>query len=125
MSTLPDVDAVAICTPPPARYAIAKAALAAGKHVMLEKPPTATLSELADLTLDAEMRGLVLFTTWHSQYNRAVAIARKHSGDRARRRPRHRVEGRRPPLASRPGMDLAARRLWRVRSRASMRLSIA
>ncbi|MBL8905840.1 MAG: Gfo/Idh/MocA family oxidoreductase [Rhizobiales bacterium] len=75
---LPDVDAVAICTPPPARYRIAKEALAAGKHVMLEKPPTATLSELADLTLDAETRGLVLFTTWHSQYNRAVAIARKH-----------------------------------------------
>ena len=75
---LPNVDAVAICTPPPARYAIAKEALAAGKHVMLEKPPTATLSELADLTLDAEKRGLVLFTTWHSQYNRAVAIARKH-----------------------------------------------
>jgi D-galactose 1-dehydrogenase len=75
---LPDVDAVAICTPPPARYLIAKQALAAGKHVMLEKPPTATLSELADLTLDAESRGLVLFTTWHSQYNRAVAIARKH-----------------------------------------------
>jgi len=76
--TLADVDAVAICTPPPARYQIAKEALAAGKHVMLEKPPTATLSELSDLTLDAEMRGLVLFTTWHSQYNRAVAIARKH-----------------------------------------------
>jgi D-galactose 1-dehydrogenase len=75
---LPDVDAVAICTPPPARYLIAKEAIAAGKHVMLEKPPTATLSELADLTLNAETRGLVLFTTWHSQYNRAVAIARKH-----------------------------------------------
>ncbi|MBL8893672.1 MAG: Gfo/Idh/MocA family oxidoreductase [Rhizobiales bacterium] len=75
---LPDLDAVAICTPPPARYQIGKEALAAGKHVMLEKPPTATLSELADLTLDAETRGLVLFTTWHSQYNRAVAITRKH-----------------------------------------------
>jgi len=73
-----DLDAVAICTPPPARYAIAKQALAAGKHVMLEKPPTPTLGELADLSMDAESRGLVLFTTWHSQYNRAVAIARKH-----------------------------------------------
>ncbi len=72
------LDAVAICTPPPARYAIAKEALAAGKHVMLEKPPTPTLGELADLAADAESRGLVLFTTWHSQYNRAVAIARKH-----------------------------------------------
>jgi D-galactose 1-dehydrogenase len=72
------LDAVAICTPPPARYAIAKEALAAGKHVMLEKPPTPTLGELADLAMDAESRGLVLFTTWHSQYNRAVAIARKH-----------------------------------------------
>jgi len=72
----PDLDAVAICTPPQARHAIARAALLAGKHVMLEKPPTATLSELADLTALAAARGLVLMTTWHSQYNAAVDRAR-------------------------------------------------
>jgi D-galactose 1-dehydrogenase len=73
----PDLHAVAICTPPQARYAIARDALLAGRHVMLEKPPTATLSELADLERLAAERALVLFTTWHSQYNRGVDEARQ------------------------------------------------
>ena len=69
-------DAVVICTPPQVRYTIARAALAAGKHVMLEKPPTATLAELSALAAEAARRGLVLMTTWHSQYNEAVDAAR-------------------------------------------------
>jgi D-galactose 1-dehydrogenase len=72
----PDLHAVAICTPPQVRYDIAVAALRAGKHVMLEKPPTATLAELAALEAEAARRGLVLMTTWHSQYNAAVDAAR-------------------------------------------------
>jgi D-galactose 1-dehydrogenase len=74
---LPDLDAVAICTPPQPRHAIARAALEAGKHVLLEKPPAATLSELADLERLAAKAGRTLFTTWHSQYNRAVDEARR------------------------------------------------
>jgi D-galactose 1-dehydrogenase len=74
---VPDLDAVAICTPPQVRHAIAREALAAGKHVMLEKPPAATLSELADLKAAAETAGRVIFTTWHSQYNAAVARTRE------------------------------------------------
>jgi D-galactose 1-dehydrogenase len=77
MLRLDDLDAVAICTPPQPRYAIARAALAAGKHVLLEKPPTATLSELADLEQLAAAAGRTLFTTWHSQYNPAVEEARR------------------------------------------------
>ena len=77
LAQTPDLDAVAICTPPQARYAIAMAALEAGKHVMLEKPPAATLSELAALEAEAARRGLVLMTTWHSQYNAAVDQARE------------------------------------------------
>jgi D-galactose 1-dehydrogenase len=72
---LPEVDAVAICTPPQVRHAIARAALAAGKHVLLEKPPAATLTELADLERLAQQASRVLFTTWHSQYNAAVERA--------------------------------------------------
>ncbi len=72
---LADVDAVAICTPPQVRHAIARAALAAGKHVLLEKPPAATLTELADMEAMAARAGRVLFTTWHSQYNDAVEQA--------------------------------------------------
>src|SRR6266700_3644329 len=41
----PPIDAVALCTPPQVRRDQAAAALAAGKHVMLEKPPGASLSD--------------------------------------------------------------------------------
>ena len=47
--TGPPIDAVALCTPPQVRRAQAAAALAAGKHVMLEKPPGATVAELDPL----------------------------------------------------------------------------
>ena len=38
-----DIDCVSLCTPPMARYADARIGLEAGCHVMLEKPPGATL----------------------------------------------------------------------------------
>jgi D-galactose 1-dehydrogenase len=77
MLRLPDLDAVAVCTPPQPRHEIARAALEAGKHVLLEKPPAATVSELVDLERRAAASGRTLFTTWHSQYNRAVDEARQ------------------------------------------------
>jgi D-galactose 1-dehydrogenase len=77
LANTPELDAVAICTPPQVRHAIARDALLAGKHVMLEKPPAATLSELADLQRLARDQGKVLFTTWHSQYNRGVDQAKR------------------------------------------------
>ncbi|SEP78934.1 D-galactose 1-dehydrogenase [Faunimonas pinastri] len=79
---VPDIDAIAICTPPQVRHAIAREILAAGKHVLLEKPPAATLSELTDLADYARERGLVLFTTWHSQYNEGVEKAREYLAPR-------------------------------------------
>ena len=77
LSTLPGLDTVAICTPPAMRCGIAMDAVAAGKHVLLEKPPAAGLAELAILRLAAEHAGCVLFTAWHSQHNAAVAKARE------------------------------------------------
>ena len=77
------LDAVAICTPPLARHAIARDAMAAGLHVMLEKPPAATTSELVDLEALAARDGRVLFATWHSQYNEAVEGARARLAKRA------------------------------------------
>src|SRR5919107_3418526 len=74
---LPDLDAVAICTPPQVRHVIAREALLAGKSVLLEKPPAATLSELEDLRHLADKVGKTVFTTWHSQYNKAVEEAKK------------------------------------------------
>lgn len=74
---LPELDAVAICTPPQVRHQIAREALLAGKSVLLEKPPAATLSELEDLRVLGEKVGKTVFTTWHSQYNKAVDEAKK------------------------------------------------
>ena len=70
-----DLSAVAITTPPGPRYAIARDCIETGKHVLLEKPPTATLAEVEDLRERAADRGLTLFATWHAQHNAAVARA--------------------------------------------------
>ena len=76
LAALPDLDAVALCTPPHVRHALAAEALAAGKHVLLEKPPGATLSEIEPLIAAADAQGLTLFATWHSRFAPGVAPAR-------------------------------------------------
>jgi D-galactose 1-dehydrogenase len=70
------IDAVALCTPPQGRHAQAAAAVAAGKHVLLEKPPGATLAELTALVEAARPTGRTLFATWHSRFAAAVEPAR-------------------------------------------------
>jgi D-galactose 1-dehydrogenase len=76
------IDAVAICTPPQARHAMAAAALKAGKHVLLEKPPGATISELTPLIAEARQTGRTLFAAWHSRFAPAVEPARVFLADR-------------------------------------------
>ena len=73
----PAIDAVALCTPPQVRRVQALKALAAGKHVMLEKPPGATVSELDPLIALAAKNGRTLFATWHSRFAPAVEPARE------------------------------------------------
>ena len=75
-AALPHIDAVANCTPPGPRRAYAAQALAAGKHVLLEKPPTATISELRDLERHARASGRTLMTAWHAQHNESLDRAR-------------------------------------------------
>lgn len=67
------LDAVALCTPPRVRRAIAAQAIAAGLAVLLEKPPAATLGELQGLIAQARANGTCLFAAWHSQYAPAIA----------------------------------------------------
>jgi predicted dehydrogenase len=69
------LEAVAICTPPAARYNIARECIAAGLHVLLEKPPAVTLGEIEDLACLAEAQGISLFATWHARFNPGVAAA--------------------------------------------------
>ena len=73
----PAIDAVALCTPPQVRRAQAAAALEAGKHVMLEKPPGASVGELDPLIAQAARAGRTLFATWHSRFAPAVEPARR------------------------------------------------
>jgi D-galactose 1-dehydrogenase len=72
----PDVPVISLCLPPVPRFDYAKAALLAGRHVMLEKPPGATLAEVHALQVLAAERGLTLYATWHSRFAHAVAPAK-------------------------------------------------
>jgi D-galactose 1-dehydrogenase len=70
------IDASAHCNTPDARFATALAAIGAGHHVLLEKPPTAALGQVAALEQAAAKRGTSLMTAWHSQANDAVRQTR-------------------------------------------------
>jgi D-galactose 1-dehydrogenase len=72
----PDVDAVSICTPPQVRYGIAHDALQNGLHVMLEKPPGATLNEVEALREVADAARSSLYASWHSRAAAGVEPAR-------------------------------------------------
>lgn len=76
LNARPDIRVVSLCMPPVPRFAYAEAALKAGRHVMLEKPPGATLAEVHTLKAMAADRGLTLYTTWHSRMALAVAPAK-------------------------------------------------
>ncbi|TPN86359.1 Gfo/Idh/MocA family oxidoreductase [Mesorhizobium sp. CU2] len=72
----PGLDAVSLCMPPQFRYDAARTALEAKKHVFLEKPPGATVSEVEHLKALADKNGVSLFASWHSRYAPAVEAAR-------------------------------------------------
>lgn len=59
-ATDPEVDLVVIATPNESHAALAEAALAAGKHVVVDKPFTVTLAEARRLAAAAERAGRVL-----------------------------------------------------------------
>ena len=54
------LDAVVVATPVPTHAKLARRALQAGKHVLVEKPPAMTGAEIDELVALAEERGLVL-----------------------------------------------------------------
>ncbi|MBW4021735.1 MAG: Gfo/Idh/MocA family oxidoreductase [Proteobacteria bacterium] len=74
---MPDVKTVAICTPPAGRFETVRTALHAGRDVLIEKPPSATLGEITELAALATAERRVFFTTWHSRFNPAVEEARR------------------------------------------------
>ena len=75
LRSVEDLEAVAITTPPNVRYEIARECIAAGLHVLMEKPPTVTLTETDELACLAEAAGVTLYATWHSRHNPSVPAA--------------------------------------------------
>lgn len=77
-----DISVVSLCMPPVPRFEYARMALEAGRHVMLEKPPGATLSEVYALASMAKGKGLSLYATWHSREAAQVANTKKYLADK-------------------------------------------
>jgi D-galactose 1-dehydrogenase len=76
LQAVPDVAAIALCTTPQVRYELACYALEQGRHVLLEKPPGVTVSEVVALVDLAKAKGVTLFASWHSRHAPAVEPAR-------------------------------------------------
>lgn len=73
----PQIRAVALCTPPAVRAALAQRALRRGCHVLLEKPPCLLPQELDALHELALREGVSLFAAWHSRFAAGVETARE------------------------------------------------
>src|SRR5215207_3286995 len=65
-----ECEAVLVLTPPAPHHAVAKLALAAGKHVLVEKPLATGLEDGFDLIRAAERAGRVLMVSQNYRYNR-------------------------------------------------------
>ena len=66
------LDAVVVATPVPTHYELAKRALEAGKHVLVEKPPAMRGAEMDELCALAEARDLTLMPGHLLLYHPAV-----------------------------------------------------
>jgi len=66
------IDLITVCTPNPTHHAVARQCLQAGRHVVVDKPLTATSADAKDLVLLARQRGRHLFAfqnrRWDGDY---------------------------------------------------------
>lgn len=67
-----DIDCVVIATPVQTHYTLARQALLSGKHVMVEKPLTASVAEAEELVELASQANLVLMVGHTFEYSPAV-----------------------------------------------------
>ncbi|MGR3579838.1 MAG: Gfo/Idh/MocA family protein, partial [Sagittula sp.] len=82
----PEIRVVSLCLPPVPRFDYAEKAILAGRHVMLEKPPGATLSECHALEALARKHRVSLYATWHSRQADKVAAAKDWLRDKRLRK---------------------------------------
>ncbi len=73
-----DIDAVVIATPVSTHFPLAMEALKNGKHVLLEKPFTATVAESEQLIEEAEKRNLQIMVDHTFIYTGAVQTIKKY-----------------------------------------------
>ncbi len=73
----PTIDVVHLCTPNAQHFAMAKAALEAGKHVVCEKPLTSTVEEAQELAALAAQKGLRNCTCHNLRYYPMVQQLRR------------------------------------------------
>src|SRR4029079_15291112 len=64
----PSIDVIHVCTPNASHFAIASAAVEAGKHVMCEKPLAMTSAEAASLSAAAAARGVRHATCYNLRF---------------------------------------------------------
>jgi predicted dehydrogenase len=78
-----NLDAVAVATPVPSHFRLAKAALLAGKHVFVEKPLASSVAECEELIELAASRGLTLMVGHTFLYSEPIQMIKKFidSGD--------------------------------------------
>ncbi len=74
-------DALTIVVPTPLHHEIAKAALARGKHVFIEKPITVTLEQADELLHIAERNGSIIQIGHVERFNQAVRAALPYISD--------------------------------------------
>ena len=77
----PDIDAVSICTPNDAHAEVAIAALEAGKHVLCEKPMSATMDDakaMAAAAAKASKKGIISMCSYQYRRVPALALAKKY-----------------------------------------------
>src|SRR5204863_3708539 len=77
-SLLDAVDAATVVVPTPVHYEVAKAALARGKHLLIEKPIASTLGEADELLALAKRTGALIQTGHVERFNRAIRAALPH-----------------------------------------------
>ena len=83
MLELADVDVIAVATPVLSHFCLAKAALLAGKHVLVEKPLAASVAECEQLIELAASRGLTLMVGHTFLYSEPIQMIKQiiDSGD--------------------------------------------
>jgi predicted dehydrogenase len=77
LAASPAVDAVLVCTPHDLLAPVARAAVKAGKHVLLEKPGARSAAELAPLRDEAARAGVAVQVGFNHRFHPALAKAKE------------------------------------------------